>query len=91
MGEAKVLFDLGPLRGTSGPFITSTVITMWAIVLILGLVSFLATRRLKKVPGPVQSLAELAVRSCRAFSPTALVRRTCASIFPFSRHSLSLS
>ena len=47
----NVLFFIGPLE------VTKTVVTMWVIIAVLGLVSWLATRRLKMVPGPIQSAA----------------------------------
>ena len=52
---SNVLFSIGPLE------VTRTVVTMWVIIAVLGLVSWLATRRLKTVPGPIQSAAEMAV------------------------------
>lgn len=61
MEESNVLFSIGPLQ------VTSTVTTMWAIILALALFSFLATRRLKEVPGPLQNLAEMAVESLRRY------------------------
>ena len=62
MEEAtNVLFSLGPLE------VTSTVTTTWVIILILTLLSWLATRNLKEVPGPLQTVAEMAVGSLRNF------------------------
>ena len=62
MEEAtNVLFSIGPLE------VTGTVTTTWAIILILGLLSWLATRNLKEVPGPLQTVAEMAVGSLRNF------------------------
>lgn len=58
---ANVLFRIGPLE------VTSTVTTMWAIIAVLGLISFLATRNLKEVPGPLQTGAEMAVGALRNF------------------------
>lgn len=56
MEEAtNVLFSIGPLE------VTGTVTTMWAIMLVLTLLSWLATRNLKEVPGPLQNAAEIAV------------------------------
>ena len=55
----NVLFSIGPLE------VTSRVVTMWVIIAVLGLVSFLATRRLKDVPGPLQNAAELVVDKLR--------------------------
>ena len=42
MEHTNVLFSIGPLQ------VTSTVVSMWAIILILALLSYLATRRLKE-------------------------------------------
>ena len=62
MEEAtNVLFSIGPLE------VTSTVTTMWAIMLVLTLLSWLATRNLKEVPGPLQNAAEIAVGYLRNY------------------------
>ena len=45
---APVLFHLGPL------LIGETVVTTWALMWIIFLVSWLSTRRLKLEPGPWQ-------------------------------------
>ena len=45
---SNVLFRIGPLE------VTSAVTTMWAIIAVLTLLSWLATRRLKEIPGPSQ-------------------------------------
>jgi len=58
---ANVLFRIGPLE------VTSTVTTMWAIIAVLGLISFLATRNLKEIPGLLQTGAEMAVGALRNF------------------------
>ena len=57
----NVLFSIGPLE------VTRSVVTMWVIIAVLGLVSWLATRNLKDVPGPLQTVAELAVGKLRGF------------------------
>ena len=56
-----VLFSIGPLE------VTGRVVTMWVIIAVISLASFLATRRLRDVPGPLQNLAELAVEKLRSF------------------------
>ena len=58
---AHALFSIGPLE------VTGTVTTTWAIILVLGLLSWLATRKLKEVPGPLQTVAEMAVGALRNF------------------------
>jgi F-type H+-transporting ATPase subunit a len=53
--DINTVFDLGPLS------ITTTVITTWFILLILGLLCWLVTRRLADRPGPVQTAIEALV------------------------------
>ena len=56
MEEASsVLFYIGPLA------VTSRVTTMWGMILVLTLLSALATRNMKEVPGKLQNVAEMAV------------------------------
>ena len=43
MGETNVLFSIGPLE------VTGAVVTMWVIIAVLALLSWLATRRLRHV------------------------------------------
>ena len=61
MGETNVLFSIGPLE------VTGAVVTMWVIVAVLALVSWLATRKLRDVPGPLQNVAEMAVEKLQGF------------------------
>lgn len=52
MEEAAVLFHLGPLA------INSLVVTTWGIMLLLGMFSWFATRKLTLDPGPMQAMLE---------------------------------
>ena len=61
MGETNVLFSIGPLE------VTGAVVTMWVIVAVLALASWLATRKLRDVPGPLQNAAEMAVEKLQGF------------------------
>ena len=77
MEEASnVLFRIGPLE------VTSAVTTMWAIILVLTVLSWLATRRLKEVPGPLQSAAEIAVGKLRDYYEGLLGKRKARKYFP---------
>lgn len=76
MEESNVLFSIGPLQ------VTSTVVSMWALILILALVSFLATRRLKEIPGPLQNLAEMAVEKLQSFFADNLGQKHMRKYFP---------
>ena len=62
------LFSIGPLE------VTGTVTTMWAIILILTLLSWLATRNMKEVPGKLQNIAEMAVGSLKHYFILQVVR-----------------
>ncbi len=73
---ANVLFRIGPLE------VTSTVTTMWAIIAVLALVSWLATRNLKEIPGPLQTGAEMAVGALRNFFEGTLGREHTRKYFP---------
>ena len=46
------VFNIGPLT------ITSTVITTWAIITILGILGWLMTRHMHEVPGIIQVISE---------------------------------
>ena len=76
MEESNVLFSIGPLQ------VTGTVTTMWAIILILAALSFLATRKLKDVPGPVQNLAEMAIEKLQSFFADSLGQKHMRKYFP---------
>ena len=73
---SNVLFRIGPLE------VTSAVTTMWAIIAVLTLVSFLATRRLKEVPGPLQSAAEIAIEKLRDYYEELLGKKNARKYFP---------
>ena len=76
MEETNVLFSIGPLQ------VTSSVVSMWGIILVLTLVSYLATRRLKEVPGPLQSLAEMAIEKLQSFFADTLGTAHMRKYFP---------
>ena len=73
---SNVLFRIGPLE------VTSAVTTMWAIIAVLTLLSWLATRRLKEVPGPLQSAAEIAIEKLRDYYEGLLGRKNARKYFP---------
>jgi len=51
----NTVFSIGPLE------ITNSVVTTWGIMLVLGFVSWLVTRRLSQTPGKLQTILEAAV------------------------------
>ena len=76
MEATNVLFSIGPVQ------ITSTLTTMWAIILILTILSILATRKLKDVPGPLQNIAEMAVESLQKYFADIMGAKTAKKYFP---------
>ena len=88
------LFSIGPLE------VTGTVTTTWAIILVLTVLSILATRNLKDVPGPLQNAAEMALDSLQNYAghltgfsvPTACLSVTAALaiIGFFTTHTIGI-
>ena len=76
MGEASVLFRIGPLE------VTSVIVTSWAIMLLLTAFAILATRNLKDVPGPLQNLAEMAVEGLQNYFTGLLGKEHAKKYFP---------
>lgn len=76
MEEASsVLFYIGPLA------VTSRVTSMWAIILVLTVLSVLATRNMKEVPGKLQNVAEMAVSKLRDYFNGTLGEELCGKYF----------
>lgn len=73
---AHALFTIGPLE------VTGTVTTTWAVIAVLTLLSWLATRNLKEVPGPLQTAAEMAVGALRSFFEGTLGKKYARKYFP---------
>ena len=65
-----------------GAWITKPVITMWVIVAVLAIFSWLATRRLKEKPGPLQNAAEMAVGALLNFFTGLLGEKHVRRYFP---------
>ena len=78
MGETNVLFSIGPLE------VTGAVVTMWVIIAVLALLSWLATRRLRDVPGPLQNAAEMAVEKLQGFYGGILGPANARRYFPMT-------
>ena len=77
MEEASnVLFSIGPIE------ITGVVVTTWVIIAILTVLSILATRNLKDVPGPLQNLAEQAVGKLHSYFSGILGEKLTDKYFP---------
>lgn len=73
---ANVLFSIGPLE------VTKMVVSMWVIIAVLGIISFIATRHLKDVPGPLQNAAEMAVTKLQDYFVGSMGAENAKRYFP---------
>ena len=72
------------LKIEMGEWITKPVITMWVIVAVLAILSFLATRNLKKdEPGKLQNMAEMAIEKLQDFFAGIMGEKEMRRYFPF--------
>lgn len=72
-----------PLFTIFGLNVTAEITTMWAIMLILVVVSIVVTRNLKEVPGGLQNALEMAVEKLTGFYRDILGPDRTAQYFPF--------
>lgn len=73
---SDALFTIGPIE------ITGVVVTMWVIIAVLALLSWLATRKMKDVPGTLQNLAEMAVSKLQGYYEGILGPELAEKYFP---------
>lgn len=71
------LFYIGPLG------VNSFVTTMWGIMAILGILSFLATRNLERLPSGLQNLMEMVVEMLLNFFGGVVGQKNAKQFFPF--------
>jgi F-type H+-transporting ATPase subunit a len=76
MEELTVLFRIGPFA------VTSIVVTTWVIMLLLGGLCWLATRRLTLDPGPLQTMLEGVVSAIEE-SISAVLPGRAQQVLPF--------
>ena len=58
---AGYLFHIGPLG------VTSHVTTMWGIMAVIAIISFVATRNMQRLPSGVQNIVEMVVEALLNF------------------------
>lgn len=73
---SNALFTIGPIE------ITGVLVTMWVIIAVLALLSWLATRKMKDVPGTLQNLAEMAVSKLQGYYEGILGPELAEKYFP---------
>ena len=74
--SSNVLFSIGPVE------ITGVLVTMWVIIALLALVSWLATRNMKEVPGLLQNLAEMSVSKLQSYFEGVMGKKLAKRYFP---------
>lgn len=72
----NVLFSIGPLE------VTRAVVSMWVMIVVLGVVCYLGTRRLKDVPGPLQNLLEMGISKLQKFFAENMGEANARRYFP---------
>ena len=80
--SSNVLFSIGPVE------ITGVLVTMWVIIALLALVSWLATRNMKEVPGLLQNLAEMSVSKLQSYFEGVMGKKLAKRYFPDARSLL---
>ncbi len=73
----EYLFHIGPLG------VTSYVTTMWAIIAVLGIASFIATRNLERLPSGFQNVMEMVVDMLLNFFGGVVGEKNARQFFPF--------
>ncbi len=77
MEEASnALFTIGPIE------ISGVVVTIWVITAVLTVLSIIATRNMKDVPGVMQNLAEQAVMKLHGYFSDILGRKLTDKYYP---------
>ena len=76
MHESHALFYIGPLG------VTGEITTMWVIMALLAVFSFIATRNLKERPGKLQNVAETIVEKLVNYYTSILGRKHTLRYFP---------
>lgn len=74
--SSEVLFSIGPVE------ITGVLVTMWVIIALLALFSWLATRRMKEVPGLLQNIAEMSVSKLQDYYEGVMGEKLARKYFP---------
>ncbi len=73
---AGPLFRLGPLE------VTSEITTMWAVMVLILLVSYLGTRNMKRIPSGIQNVVEMGVEMYENFWKDILGTKRTRELMP---------
>lgn len=70
------IFTIGPLE------VTSEIITMWAVMAVIVLVSFIGTRNMQRVPSGLQNILEFLIEMYENFFSEILGRKRSRELMP---------
>ncbi len=74
--HAGPLFRIGPLE------VTSEITTMWAVIVLILLVSYLGTRNMKRIPSGIQNVLEMGIEMYENFWKDILGKKRTRELMP---------
>jgi F-type H+-transporting ATPase subunit a len=80
--KPQVELPSGVLSNVAGFPITNTLIASWLTVIVLVIVFYVCTRKMKLIPGRLQNLAEMAVETLLNFVESAAGKKHARLLFP---------
>ena len=75
--HAGPLFNIGPLE------VTSEITTMWGVMILILLVSFLGTRNMQRIPSGLQNVLEMGIEMYENFWTDILGKKRTRELMPF--------
>jgi F-type H+-transporting ATPase subunit a len=80
--KPQVELASGVLFNVAGFPITNTLLASWLTVIVLAIVFYVCTRKMKLIPGRLQNLAEMAVETLLSFVKSAAGEKHARLLFP---------
>mgnify|MGYP003292837181 FL=1 len=75
--HAGPLFNIGPLE------VTSEITTMWGVMILILLVSFIGTRNMQRIPSGLQNVLEMGIEMYENFWTDILGKKRTRELMPF--------
>ena len=75
--HAGPLFSIGPLE------VTSEITTMWGVMILILLVSFIGTRNMQRIPSGLQNVLEMGIEMYENFWTDILGKKRTRELMPF--------
>ena len=75
--HAGPLFSIGPLE------VTSEITTMWGVLILILLVSFIGTRNMQRIPSGLQNVLEMGIEMYENFWTDILGKKRTRELMPF--------